>query len=236
MSLGVRLIQRRNFIGLQLLEGAEGLSEFDVTVGPSVDEGARTFALSTDASGVAPVNPQPLIVTQGVTDDGTTSPDFTLDIAAGQSIGSGWVTVLWMEHDGALGSGSFDIPLAITKAEDASGASILGSVVGPDLSYKHAPPSAAQAAEAPLLDDLLAPMGLSEGDDLGRRHYSEYEPSAPIGPFGRPDASIVNANLNDEEISAVIRVGFLSRGRGANAYRLFLTEAGRRSAGFSLAA
>lgn len=234
MSLGIRWIQRRNFMGLQLLEGPEGLSEFDFTVGPSTDTPAATFALSTDTTGVAPANPLGAsLITQGITDSGTTSPDITLDVASGQTIGDGWVTVVWLESDQAAGASAFDLPLTITKVEDASGAAIT-SLVGPDLTYQHTPPTAAQLTEAALLDGMLAPMGMADGDDLGRRHFSEYNATAPVGPFGLPDAPIVNANHNDEEISALLRVGFLVRGSGANAFKLFLTEAGKRSAGFSL--
>lgn len=234
MSLGIRWIQRRNYMGLQLLEGPEGLSEFDFTLGPSTITGAATWALSTDTSGIAPANPVGAsIVTQGITDTGTTTPDFTLDIASGQSIGSGWVTVLWLQSNQAAGAVAFDLPMTITKAEDASGAAI-SVLVGPDLTYLHTPPSAVQAAEAALLDNHLGPMGVSDGDSIGRRHFSEYQPAAPVGPFGLPDSPIINANLNDEELSALLRVGFLVRGRGANAFKVFLTEAGKRSAGFSL--
>lgn len=233
MALGVRFIQRRNYIGLQLLAGSEGLSEFDFTLGPSTITGACTFTESNDTSGIAPEDPV-AVITTGVTDDGTTTPDVTLDVAAGQSIGSGWVTVMWFETNQAAGAPAFDIPITITKAEGADGSAI-ATIVGPDLAYRHVPPTAAQAAEHALLDMHAAPMGLSAVSAKGRRHYSEYSPSAPVGPFGVADASVVNANLNSEEISSLIRVGFLSRGTGANSSRLFLTEAGKRSAGFPLA-
>lgn len=236
MALGLRFIQRRDLIVLQMLKGAEGVSSLELTLG---DGAGVQYQESQIASLGSLFTTEPLDGVFSLTDTPSLGAglanQFDLAFAkdTGQVIPDGWVDILRVSHDQAAGS-SFAIPLTVDAALDDSGANILASVFGPDSSYMHVSPTAAQAAEASLLDSMVPAMGMTSSRDIGRKHYSEYEPSAPVSPFDFPEGPIVNANLNFEEYQALIRVGFLSRGIGANSYRLFLTEAGKRSAGFPL--
>lgn len=233
MALTIRETQKRNFIGIQILVGPEGVSELDMTIGPG--SGTIEWKISTDATGVAPANPlSGSGVTQVVTNDDTSQ--MTLELAFAQPLPAGWQTVAYLETDRVPGDAAFESPKVLTKAEDAAGADILASAL--DLSavtpaFEHVPPTAAQLAEAPLLDSMLPPLGLSESDSLAKKEFGD-NPSSPQGPFGLADAPVVNANLNWEEMNRLLTVGFLTRMNGANADKHQLTEAGKRSAGFAL--
>jgi len=235
MALNIRLIQKHDAIGIQLLKGAEGLSHLELTLG---DGGAVTFRESQDAQ----ITTKPLEVAPAIFSLATETPllsagfansfDLHWDVDVGKTFPTGWTTILWVSHNQAAGT-SFAVALTVDSVLDDAGAAV-ATIYGPDSTYRHESPSAAQALEQSLLDNLIKPMGMSATDGLGRKHYSEYEPATPVGTFGSPMGPIVNANLNFEEYTKLVQVGFLSRGSGANSYRLFLTEAGKRSAGFAL--
>jgi hypothetical protein len=236
MSLSLRWIQRRDLAVLQMLKGAEGVSSLELTLG---DGAGVQFQESQIASLGSQFETEPLDGVFSLTDTPSLGAglanQFDLAFAkdVGQVVPEGWVDILRVSHDQPAGT-SFAIELQVDAALDDAGANILGVVIAPSADYRHVSPTAAQAAEAALLDALIPPMGMTASDSIGRKHMSEYEPSSPLSTFDFPQGPIVNANLNFEEYSALVRVGFLSRGIGANSYRLFLTEAGKRSAGFPL--
>lgn len=234
MALSMRFIQKRDLIGVQVLKGPEGLSHLEVTLG---DGGGITYQESQEAD--VATKPQESVFAMTTESPllsaGLASPyDLHWDKVVGQSLPDGWVTILWVSHNQAAGA-EFSIPFVVDAALDDSGANILGSLLGPDPAYEHKSPSAAQAAERALLDQYIPLMGMSASDDLGRKHMSEYVPQAPLSSFGFPEGPIINNNLNFEEYSRLASVGLLMRGKGANSDKLFLTEAGRRSAGFPVA-
>jgi len=233
MSITIREIQKRNFIGIQVLAGPEGVSELDMTIGPG--SGTIEWKISTDATGVAPANPlSGSGVTQVVTNDDTSQ--MTLELAFAQPLAAGWQTVAYLETDRVPGDAAFASVKALTKAEDFAGADILAGAL--DLSavspaFEHVPPTAAQLAEANLLDAMLGPLNLSETDSLSKKEFGD-DPSSFPGPFKLQDSPVINANINWEEMNRLLTAGFLTRANGANADKLLMTEAGKRSAGFAL--
>jgi hypothetical protein len=216
----LRYLQKRDSVVLEVLLDAGGMSELDLTMS---DAGATRVYTEVEF-----LNTQ--YFTGVTTDDGTTTPDLAFDIVPSSGPPTGiWLRLAEFSHDIP---GTFDPLMTVTKLEDALGTSVLGTeTVVP---FTHISPSAAQLAEADLLDALLPSMGLSSSDSLGKRHTQPYDPSSPIGSQGIADAPVVNAFLNYDEIAGLIRVGLLTRGSGPIVDQIVMPEAGKRMAGFAL--
>jgi hypothetical protein len=217
----LRYLQKRDNVVLEVLLDAGGMSELDLTISDAGGVRAYTEVAFENTAFYTGVT---------VGGDGTPTPDLEFDLVPGSNPPLGeWLRLAEFSQDTP---GSFDPLMTIAKLEDALGADVSGAAV--IVPFSHISPSAAQLAEGDLLDSMLATLGLSSLDALGKRHMQPYEPSAPIGPQGIPDAPVVNAFLNYDEIQALIRVGLLSRGSGPIVDQILLPEAGKRMAGFPL--
>ena len=219
----LRTLQRRDNLVLEVLLDSGGASSIDVDLTSTVAGGRVMTLVAHDATNAAfftGANPGGAAVTTNLT--------YTL-IGGSNPPKGVWLRLAEISHNIA---GSFDHTLTINALLDELGADGSGTAV--IIPYAHISPSAAQLAEANLLDALLPTMGLSSADALGKRHTTPYEPSSPIGSQGIADAPVINAFLNYDEISGLIRVGLLTRGSGPVVDQIIMPEAGKRMAGFPL--
>jgi hypothetical protein len=217
----LRTLQKRDSVVLEVLLDSGGASSIDINLTADPLAG-RTFTLvghdSTD------------FFSGGNPGGAAGSIQLTYTLVGGSNPPRGeWLRLAEVSHDVA---GSFDHELTLNALLDELSADVSGSAVL--VPFAHISPSAAQLAQADLFDLMLPTMGLSATDSLGKRHMAPYDPSSPIGPVGIPDAPVVNAFLNYDEVASLIRVGLLSRGSGPLSDQLLMPEAGKRMAGFPL--
>ena len=243
MALSMRWRQEQNKICLDLWAGAEGLSELDVTAS------VANFTTNTwDHSEIEHVQVGTYLTTPTAIGQG--SGDhlnllITVDVTAGAIFPTKqWVNIVKCsvttpvagEIDGTVTLGT------LAKAADASGTDISATTtLAPTFNVKHL--TSTQASGAALLTSMAPTAGLaadtaatfaSSSDFLARRHLSDYDSTAPTGPFGGGDAPIINANLSDDDFRTLLSAGLMTRGKGANANKLKLTEAGKRTLDYAL--